>query len=448
MPDFVKRYGTVLFPIDTNQPTPSLLIKNGRVLDPSNNIDKQLSVAVKDGVIMYIGEGVPDGFTPDKTIDASGQRVVPGLMDMHVHLREPGREDKETIATGTCAAAAGGFTAVACMPNTTPVLDEESKIRYVVQRGENCPCRIYPIGAITKNQQGEELAPFEEMIVAGARGFSDDGRSVANARMMRNAFNYSKSFNIPLISHCEEPTLSKNGVMNESVMSTRLGLRGISSISEEIIVSRDTMIAEYTQTKIHIAHVSTAGSVRIIRHAKERGVKVTAETAPHYFILSDEDLITYDTNKKMNPPLRTPRDREAIIEGLKDGTLDVIATDHAPHTIEDKDVEFSAAAFGVIGLETSIGASITYLINKKLISPLELIAKMSVNPNKILSTNGGTLGKGAPADITLIDPHVEWKVQPEYFFSKGINSAFKDMTLKGCATMTILDGRIVFERNS
>jgi dihydroorotase len=330
---------------------------------------------------------------------------------------------------------------------TNPVLDEESKIRYVAQRGLNCPCRILPIGAITKGLEGEELAPMGEMIKAGARAFSDDGRSIEKSNIMRNALNYSKSFDVPVICHCEDSGLSQKGHMNEGIVSTRLGIRGIPSIAEEMTVARDLMLAEYTGARIHIAHVSTAGSVRLIRDAKSRGVRVSAETCPHYITLTDEDVGLYDTNKKMNPPLRTARDREAVINGLIDGTIDVIASDHAPHVPEEKDVEFDAAAFGVIGLETSLGIVLTFLVKKGILQPSDMVMKMSVMPNKILSSSGGTLSTGLPADIAIINPDAPWKVESSQFFSKGRNTAFEGMHLEGFASCTILGGRIVFERS-
>src|SRR5271157_5519249 len=364
--------------------------------------------------------------------------VVPGLMDMHVHLREPGREDKETIETGTQAAAAGGFTAVACMPNTNPVLDEESKIRYVVQRGQYCPCRIFPVGSITKGLLGEELSPFGEMVRAGARAVSDDGKSVRMSNMMKSALNYSKSFKIPVICHCEDCDLSAGGHMNEGLVSTRLGLRGIPAIAEDIIVARDIMLAEYTGARVHIAHVSTAGSVRAIREAKKRGVHVTCETCPHYFTLCDGDIGDYDTNRKMNPPLRTAADRAEIVAALADGTIDVIASDHAPHVSEEKDVEFDAASFGVIGLETSLGIALTYLVDKDILMPADLVEKMSLVPNRILGLDGGTLSTGKRADITIIDPKATWKVDSSIFFSKSRNTPFEGFELKGYAHATIL----------
>ncbi|HEX3019540.1 MAG TPA: dihydroorotase [Chitinispirillaceae bacterium] len=442
-----KQSGIVNYPLHSSVKDEPVLIINGRLIDPVNNRDGIYHILIEDGKIKSVSDSIPALSSSIRTIDAKNKWIIPGLMDMHVHLREPGREDKETIATGTQAAAAGGFTSVACMPNTTPALDEESKIRYVIQHGEDCPCKIYPIGAITKGLEGEEIAPMGEMVKAGARAVSDDGKSVAKSNVMRNALNYSKSFNIPVICHCEEAALSQKGHMNEGVVSTRLGIRGIPTIAEEIAVARDLLLAEYTGARVHIAHVSTAGSVRLVRDAKSRGVKVTAETCPHYFTLIDQDVGPYDTNKKMNPPLRTAADREAIIAGLIDGTIDVIASDHAPHVSEEKDVEFDAAAFGVVGLETSVGIVLTYLVDKGFISASDMVEKMSVEPNRIMGLSGGTLSCGAAADVTIIDPQANWIVKPEYFFSKSRNTAFNGFSLKGYAWMTILDGRVVFERN-
>jgi dihydroorotase len=441
-----KENGAVVYRNGDSDPVEPLVILNGRVIDPANNTDGIYNVVLAEGLVYSISGNISEQFANARTVDAKGKWVVPGLMDMHVHLREPGREDKETIVTGTQAAAAGGFTAVACMPNTTPALDEESKIRYVIQRGEGCPCRIYPIGAITKGLEGEELAPMGEMVNAGAKAVSDDGKSVAKSNLMRNALNYSKSFNIPVICHSEDFSLSQKGHMNEGVVSTRLGIRGIPVIAEEIAVARDLLLAEYTGARIHIAHVSTAGSVRLVRDAKSRGVKVTAETCPHYFTLIDEDVGDYDTNKKMNPPLRTAIDREAIINGLRDGTIDVIASDHAPHVSEEKNVEFDIASFGVIGLETSLAVVNTYLIQKGLLSPLDMVRKMSFEPNRIMGLTGGTLSVGAKADVAVIDPDASWTVDPRFFFSKSRNTSFDGFALNGYACMTILDGRVVFER--
>ncbi|MDR2577860.1 MAG: dihydroorotase [Chitinispirillales bacterium] len=444
----VKRnFGTVTYPLSGGSQSKPLVITNARVIDPAQGIDGKYNIVLDGGIVKSITEETPPGCNGGADIiDASGLWAVPGLVDMHVHLREPGREDKETIATGTCAAAAGGFTAVACMPNTNPVLDEEAKIRYVIQRGEDCPCRIYPVGAITKALEGEELAPVGEMVKAGAAAVSDDGKTVAKSNVMRNALNYSKSFDIPVICHCEDAALCAKGHMNEGLVSTKLGVRGIPVISEDIIVSRDILLAEYTGARIHIAHVSTAGSVRLIREAKSRGVKVTAETCPHYFTLTDEDVGMYDTNKKMNPPLRTAVDRDAVIAGLADGTIDVIASDHAPHVSEEKDVEFDTAAFGVVGLETSLGVVLTVLVSRGLLTPSQMVERMSAAPNRILGLPGGSLKTGSPADVTIIDPSVKWTVDPAAFFSKSRNSPFIGMGLEGAAAVTILGGRVVYRR--
>ncbi len=430
-----------------SKPSEPMVIKQGRVIDPVNGIDRIANVICNEGKIVDIVDEVPERFSNANTIDASGMWVVPGLVDMHVHLREPGREDEETLLTGTQAAVAGGFTAVACMPNTQPALDEESKIRYVIQRGEGCPCRIYPIGAITKALEGEELAPIGEMVHAGACAVSDDGKSVSRTNIMRNALNYTKSFGIPVICHCEDVSISQKGHMNEGVYSARIGIRGIPTIAEEIFVARDILLAEYTGARIHIAHVSTAGSVHLIREAKKRGVKVTAETCPHYIALIDEDIGMYDTNKKMNPPLRTARDRKEVIAGVIDGTIDAIASDHAPHVPEEKDVEFDAAAFGVIGLETSLGVVMTVLVRRGLLTPLQMIERMSVAPNRILGLGRGTLSPGSCADITIIDPDVSWTVDSSNFYSKSRNTAFEGMKLNGYAVRTIIAGWTVFNRN-
>ncbi|MBD3239174.1 MAG: amidohydrolase family protein [Chitinivibrionales bacterium] len=444
----VKRDGgRTVYPPDPASPLGKIIIRNGRVIDPANGIDEQRTVCIDNGRIVAVDRTAPKGFTADREIDAAGMWITPGLVDMHVHLREPGREDKETLFTGTCAAAAGGFTAVACMPNTTPALDEESKIRYVKQHGERCPCRIYPIGAITKALAGEELAPFGEMVRAGACAMSDDGMSVARSDIMRNALNYSKSFDIPIVCHCEDSTLTQGGHMNESTVSARLGVYGMPAVAEDIIVARDIMLAEYTGARVHIAHVSTAGSVALVRQAKQRGARVTAETCPHYVALTDEALNDYDTNKKMNPPLRTERDRQAVTEALADGTIDVLASDHAPHVPEDKDVEFNAAAFGVIGLETALGVALTKLVAADILVPSDMVERMSLAPSRILRLESGTLSVGAAADVTVIDPRPSWTPSPDTFFSKARNTPFVGVELRGYAQYTILGGRIVYERN-
>jgi dihydroorotase len=443
-----KKMGRIVNPKKTSAAQQSILIRNGRVIDPANGIDSRLCIGIEHGAIAWLAPEPPSGFNAHKEIDAGGMWVVPGLMDMHVHLREPGREDKETIETGTQAACAGGFTAIACMPNTNPVLDEESKIRYVTQRSQECVCRVFPIGSITKGLAGEELSPFGEMVRAGARAVSDDGKSVRKSNIMRNALNYSKSFQIPVICHCEDSDLSHGGHMNEGAMSSLLGVWGMPSIAEEIIVSRDVLLASYTGARIHIAHVSTEGSVRIVRQAKQQGIAVTCETCPHYIALTESDVSTYSTNMKMNPPLRTERDRQALLEGLADGTIDVIASDHAPHVSEEKDVEFDAAAFGVIGLETSLAVVMTCLVAKNILSPSQLVQKMSLLPNRILGLDGGTLSKGKAADITIIDPEARWTIDAGQFYSKGRNTPFDGFESQGYAVSTIVGGDIVFERKA
>jgi dihydroorotase len=439
----------IVYPMTHPHTYTSVCISNARVISPADGIDDIRTVCIKGTSIESLG--APEADTPpaDVHIDAQGCWLIPGITDMHVHLREPGREDKETIATGTNAAAAGGITAVACMPNTTPALDEESSIRYVRQRAAQCASKIYPVGAITKRLAGEELAPFGEMVQAGACAVTDDHNSVKNADMMKNACNYAKNFDIPLICHCEDTSLSRGGHMNESEMSTRLGIPGIPSLAEEVITARDIMIAEYTGARVHIAHVSTAGAVELIREAKHRGVQVTAETCPHYISLTDEALADFDTHKKMNPPLRTAHDRAAVIQGLIDGTIDVITTDHAPHVSEEKkEVEFIQAAFGVIGMETSVGIALTHLVAPGHLSPSALVEKMCVAPNRILSRPGGTLAAGAPADIALIAPQQRWVVDPTAFYSKARNCPFEGWELTGCCVATICEGRVVYTRGA
>lgn len=423
----------------------SLLIENGRIIDPANNIDTVGSVAVSNGTILAVGE-IPADFKAGRTIDAEGCWITPGFLDLNVHLREPGREDKETIDTGTAAAAAGGFTAIAAMPDAEPVTDSQSKIRYIKYRSENSPCRVYPVGAITLGLKGEELAPYGEMIEAGAKAVSGAGKAVKHSAMLKNAMNYSRNFDLPILAHCEDRDLAGKGAMNESSLSSYMGLPGKPYAAEDIDVARHIALAQYTGAKLHICHVSTKGAVNQIRLAKESGMSITAETAPHYFSYTEEDLGNYNNNRKVNPPLRQEADREAIIAGLKDGTIDAIASDHAPHTIEEKTGEFDFAKFGASGLETSLAASITNLVKPGHLTPSELVQRLSTTPHEILGVTGGTLTAGAPANITVLDPEKEWKVDVNQFHSKGKNSAFADETLSGVVNYTILKGQIVFER--
>jgi len=419
----------------------NMLIKDGRVIDPANKVDEKLDILVSDGKIAKIGK--PGSLSADgsQVIDASGKLIVPGLIDMHVHLREPGFEYKETISTGTAAAHAGGFTSVCCMPNTNPVNDNRSITEFILSRAREASARVYPIGAITKGSKGEELAEMGELHQAGCVAVSDDGKPLMNAALMRRAMEYSKIFDILIISHCEDSTLSDKGVMNEGRISTELGLRGIPCAAEDVMTSRDITLAELTGCRLHIAHVSTAGSVNLVREAKHRGVQVTAETCPHYFTLTDEAVRGYNTMAKMNPPLRTAEDVAAIKQGLKDGTIDVIATDHAPHGMDEKSGEFDYAPFGIVGLETAVGLTLR-LVEEGVLSFSEAIRKLSVKPAALLKISAGRLSPGSDGDITIIDPGVAWTVDSAQFKSKARNTPFNGWKLKGRAVQTIVGGRL------
>jgi dihydroorotase len=420
----------------------NILIKSGYIIDPVNKVEGKLDLLIADGKIAKLGKPGSLPANGAGVIDAIGKLVVPGLIDMHVHLREPGYEYKETIATGTAAARAGGFTAVCCMPNTNPVNDSRAVTEFILSQAANeALARVFPIGAITKGSKGEELAEMGELHEAGCKGISDDGKPVMSAAVMRRAMEYSKIFDIAVISHCEDASLAAKGVMNEGFVSTELGLRGIPNAAEDVMTVRDIELAELTGARLHICHVSTAGSVRMIREAKQRGVKVTAETCPHYFTLTDEAVRGYHTMAKMNPPLRTADDVAAIRQGLKDGTLDVIATDHAPHALDEKSVEFDAAPFGIVGLETSVGLSLK-LVQEGILSMADLITRMSTTPARIIKSGGGMLSAGAVADITIIDPDLDWTVNASQFLSKSKNTPFDGWKLKGKAVQTIVGGRI------
>ena len=415
----------------------SWCIKNGRIIDPANDIDRIADLLVIDGCIAGTDQPAPPG-VPE--IDARGLWVVPGLIDMHVHLREPGEEYKEDIASGARAAAAGGFTGVACMPNTHPVNDCAAVTAMIVARAADAAVRVYPVGAISLGCEGKQLSEFGEMRQAGIVAVSDDGRPVRDSQLMRRALEYASDFGLPVIAHSEEAALSA-GVMHEGPVATRLGLKGIPAAAEAIMVYREIALAELTGARVHIAHVSTVPSLDLIRAAKARGVRVTAETAPHYFTLTDEAVLGYDTNTKMNPPLRSAADREAIRQALADGTLDAIATDHAPHSILEKEVEFDLAANGIIGLETALPLTLA-LVRDRVISERRLVQLLSTTPATILGLASGTLSPGAAADITLIDPQQQFVYATDQVVSKSRNSPFLDQTLQGRAVLTMVGGAI------
>ena len=416
-----------------------LLIKNGHIIDPSNKTDEKLDLLVADGKVAKLGKSGSLSADGAEVVDAAGKLVVPGLIDLHVHLREPGFEYKETIATGTASARAGGFTSVCCMPNTAPVNDNRSVTDLILaQAARSGSARVLPIGAITKGSKGEELSEIGELREAGCVGISDDGRPVMNAAVMRRAMEYASIFDLPVVSHCEDASLAAKGVMNEGFVATELGLRGIPNAAEDVMVARDIALAELTGCRLHLCHVSTRGAVRMIADAKSRGVKVTAETCPHYFSLTDEAVRGYNTLAKMNPPLRTAEDVAAIKEGLKQGVIDVIATDHAPHAADEKDAEFDAAPFGIVGLETAVGLALR-LVQEGVLTMPRLIERMSVAPGRVIG-QGGTLSVGVVADITVIDPELEWSVDASQFRSKSRNTPFNGWQLKGKAIKTLLGG--------
>lgn len=418
-----------------------LLIRGGRVIDPRNRRDEVCDVLIQGQHVQQVAKGIKPTRAMD-ILEAAHLVVAPGLIDIHVHLREPGQEEKETIATGTAAAAMGGFAAVACMPNTVPPLDNVSQIQYVMMKTQSEGyVRVYPVGAITKGQEGSELTEIGAMVRAGCVAISDDGKPVANAKLFRRALEYAKTFGLPVVNHCEDPDLAKGGVMNEGKLAARLGLKGIPRQAEYIMVARDVALCELTGGRLHLAHLSTKESVALVRDAKKRGLPVTAETCPHYFTLTEEAVSNYNADAKMNPPLRTEEDRQAILEGLADGTLDVIASDHAPHTAAQKAREFDFAPFGIIGLETTLGLVLTELVQKGALSLSAALAALTDAPARAFHLPGGHLSPGAPADITLIDLKARTVVGE--FVSKSQNSPFRGRTLQGKAYATIVGGEIV-----
>ena len=426
----------------------SILIKNAVIVNADKMNDRPQDILLEKGKIAKIASSIKAENM--KTIDAKGQLVMPGFIDIHVHFREPGREDKETIESGSKAAAKGGFTTVMCMPNTRPVIDNRMIVEALIQESRRVGLiNVIPIGAITKGQQDQELVDMFEMKKAGCLALSDDGKSVVNSQLMRMAIEYSKMADILLIEHCEDPLLSHKGVMNEGTVSTVLGLKGDPAISESVIVARDIELARYLNARVHLAHMSSRRCVELIRFAKSQGIKVTAEATPHHFTLTDESVKSFDTSSKMNPPLRTQDDVDAIKEGLKDGTIDCIVTDHAPHTLEEKELSFDQAPFGIIGLETSVGLTISQLVKTGILSWQQMVMRMSKAPAQIIGLNNkGDIKEGMDADITIIDPDQKWEVRKEEVVSKSKNSPFIGWTLTGQVTTTIFGGKIVYENTT
>ena len=425
----------------------SLLLRGGRVVDPSQDLDRRTDVLIEDGKVAGVGNAAIR--KSGETLDVDGCVVTPGFVDMHVHLREPGREDKETILTGSRAAAAGGFTSIVCMPNTTPVNDNAAITRFILERAAEAGLvNVYPTGAITLGSRGEQLAEIGEMHSAGIVAITDDGRPVQNSQVMRRALEYARIFDIPVMDHCEDLFLAAGGCMNEGEASTRLGLRGMSRSAEELHVVRDIILSRITGGRVHILHISTRESLDQVRAAKAQGIRVTCEVLPHHFTLTDEDIRDFDTDFKMMPPLRESADVEAMLEGLADGSIDCLATDHAPHTRLDKEEPFEAAASGVIGMETAIPLCWEHLIRPGIVSVTRLVELFSLNPSRILKLGKGTLAEGADADVTVIDPDRRQVVDPSSFRSKGRNCPFRGWELHGAPVLTVVGGRIVHRQES
>ena len=421
------------------------VIKGGHVVDPANGVDEIADVHIDGNMISRIGG--KKNYQGRTTIDASGRFVFPGLVDVHVHLREPGREDAETIASGSEAAAHGGITSICCMANTNPPIDNAAGVRFIYDRARNAACRVYPIAAISKGLEGKELSEMYDLAMSGAIGFSDDGRPVTNSQLLRNALTYAKMLELPIVLHCEDLDLSRGGYMHEGRASSRAGMEAIPSVSESGMIARDVLLAEFVDARLHICHISAKESADIVRQAKGKGVKVTAEAAVHHLILTDEDVISsgFDANFKMNPPLRGEEDVAALRAALADGTIDAIVTDHAPHPPEDKDCDFATAPFGIIGLETSASLVYDKLVRAGVIDVVRMVELMSTNPARIYDLSAGTLTQGANADITIFDPKRKWTVDAHAFASKSRNTPFDGWELTGKAVWTMVDGRVVFD---
>lgn len=423
----------------------AIIIKNGRVVDPASGLDEVADVHITGEIVSKIGQGIP--VEPGcELIDASGCVVLPGLVDMHVHFREPGSEDKETIIGGSIVAAKGGFTSVCTMPNTTPVIDNQALVRFIKLEAEKGPINVFPIANITKGARGEEITEMGELVKGGAVGFSDDGRPVLSSILMRRALEYARMFDVPIISHAEDTLLSDEGIINEGFTSTLLGLKGIPREAEEVMIARDLLLARLTRGRLHIAHISSAGSIEIIRWAKSRGVRVTCETAPHYFSLTDAAVEEHLSMAKMNPPLRTEEDRVAMIEGLRSGVIDVIATDHAPHLMNEKMQELEYAPFGIIGLETAVPLVVTVLVRQNGFSLVDAFRPLTINPSRILGISRGELRAGAAADITIVDPERRIVVDESFIISRCKNTPFMGAELYGSVEYTICSGKVVYAR--
>lgn len=421
------------------------LLKNGRVVDPASATDAELDILIEDGKVAALEESIDPG--KYEVVDLQGLTVCPGFIDMHVHFREPGQEWKETVATGAAAAASGGFTAVACMPNTVPVMDNRSLVEFVqAQAREAGMARVWPIGAVTKGQNGEQLAEIGDMTAAGAVAFSDDGKPIRSSQIMRMALEYSKIFDVAVIDHCEDPDLVGDGVVHEGWVSSRLGFKGWPGVAEDIMVARNILLSEYTGGRVHIAHMSTARSARLVREAKGRGSRVTCEVTPHHLVLDHEAVMGFDTYTKMNPPLRAAEDLEGLLEGLADGTVDAIATDHAPHHCDEKCVEFSRAPFGVVGLETAVSICLDRLVHRDIIPLSRMVELFTTGPAGVLGKDKGSIKVGAEADLTVLDLDRAVTVRAEDFESKSENSPFLKWELKGGPVMTMVDGRIIHDR--
>ncbi len=422
-----------------------IILKGGHVVDPANNVDSGSDVLIKGDKIAQVGKNIKANGA--KTIDCKGKLVFPGLIDMHTHLRQPGREDEETVLTGSRAALKGGFTSLLCMANTSPVIDNKGVVEYIrVEASRAGLINVYPAAAVTKGLEGKELTEIGQIAEAGAKALSDDGKPIMNAEILRRALEYAKMFGLLIISHCEDTNLSRNGVMNEGFISTKLGLKGIPRASETVMVMRDIELAGLTGGKLHIAHISAKESVEAVREAKKRGIGVTCETCPHYFTLTEEAVLGFNTKAKVNPPLKTKEDVASVKKGLSDGTIDAISTDHAPHSVEEKDVEFDFAASGMIGLEFALSLANTELINNKILDWSGLVKKMSVNPAKILSLHGkGSLAAGSDADITVFDPSAEWIVDEKRIESKSKNTPLAGRKMVGAVLVTIVGGKIKYE---